>query len=182
MERRYSQIERESLAILWAIQRFSVYLFGMNFVVYTDHKPLERIFTSSHDAPARIQKWILKLQPYTFYVKYIKGGCFNPSDILSRATTREYNEFDNKLSGRTEQYITGLTESTLPVAITLQEINTASEQDKLLTQVRKCLHTNRWQKQGNMKPYFQVRNELSVKDSLVLKENKFSFLKEGLPS
>ena len=83
VERRYSQIERESLAILWAIQRFSVYLFGMNFVVYTDHKPLERIFTSSHDAPARIQKWILKLQSYTFSVKYIKGGCFNPSDILS---------------------------------------------------------------------------------------------------
>ena len=83
-------------------------------------------------AALRIQKWILKLQPYTFSVKYIKGGCFNPSDILSRATTRECNEFDNRLSSRTEQYITGLTESTLPVAITLQEINTASEQDKLL--------------------------------------------------
>ena len=103
VERRYSQTERESLAILWAIQRFKVYLFGMNFVVYTDYKPIERIFTSSHDAPARIQKWILKLQPYTFSVKYIKGGCFNPSDILSRATTRECNEFDNKLSSRTEQ-------------------------------------------------------------------------------
>ena len=141
----------------------------MNFVVYTDQKLLERIFTSSHDAPARIQKWILKLQPYTFSVKYIKGGCFNPSDILSRSTTHECNEFDNKLSSRTEQYITCLTESTLPVAITLQDIKTASEQDKLLIQVRKCLHTNRWQKQGNMKPYFQVRNELSVKDSLVEK-------------
>ena len=93
MERRYYlQIERESLAILWAIQRFSVYLFGMNFVDYTDHKPLERIFISSHDAPARIQKWILKLQPYTFSVKYIKGGCFNPFNILSRSTTRKCNE------------------------------------------------------------------------------------------
>ena len=178
VERRYSQIERESLATLWAIQRLRVYLFGMNLVVYTDHKPLERIFTSSHDAPARIQKWILKLQPYTFSVKYIKGGCFNPSDILSRATTRKCNEFDNKLSSRTEQYITGLTESTLPVAITLQEIKTASEQDKLLAQVRKCLQTNRWQKQGNMKPYFQVRNKLSVKDSLVLKGNKLVIPKQ----
>ena len=177
MERHYLQIERKSLAILWAIQRFSVYLFGMSFVVYTDRKTLERIFTGSHGAPARIQKWILKLQPYTFSIKYIKGGCFNPSDILSQSTTRKCNEFDNKLSSRTEQYITGLTESTLLVAITLQEIKTASEQDKL-TQVRKCLHTNRWQKQGNMKPYFQVRNEVSVKDSLVLKENKLVIPKQ----
>ena len=150
----------------------------MNFVVYTDHKPLERIFTSSHDAPARIHKWILKLQSYTFSGKYIKGDCFNPSDMLSRATTLKCNEFDNKLSSRTEQYITGLTESTLPVAITLQEIKTASELDKLLTQVRICLHTNRWQKQGNMKPYFQVRNELLVEDSLVLKGNKVVILKQ----
>ena len=44
VERRYLQIERECLAILWSIQRFEVYLYGMNFTVYTDSRPLERVF------------------------------------------------------------------------------------------------------------------------------------------
>ena len=69
----------------------------MNFVVYTDHKLLERIFTSSHDAAAGIQKWILKLQAYTFSVKYIKGDCLNSSHILSQAMAHECNGFDKKL-------------------------------------------------------------------------------------
>lgn len=60
VERRYSQTEREALAILFSIQRFRVYLYGMHFTVYTDHRPLERMFTRSHEAPARIQNWVLK--------------------------------------------------------------------------------------------------------------------------
>lgn len=45
VERRYSQTEREALSVYWAIKRFNMYLYGMSFTVYTDHKPLERIFT-----------------------------------------------------------------------------------------------------------------------------------------
>ncbi|MEW8545684.1 MAG: RNase H-like domain-containing protein, partial [Candidatus Thiodiazotropha sp.] len=91
VERRYSQTEREALAILWAIQRFNVYLYGSHFVVYTDHRPLERIFSSTHEAPARIQKWVLKLQPYSFSVRYVRGF-LNAADVLSRASTRACNE------------------------------------------------------------------------------------------
>jgi hypothetical protein len=52
VERRYSLTEREALSVYWAIKRFNMYLYGMCFTVYTDHKPLERIFTSVHEAPA----------------------------------------------------------------------------------------------------------------------------------
>ena len=63
-ERRYSQTEREGLAVLFEIQRFHIYLYGMShFTVYSDHKALERIFTSVHQAPTRIQNFVLKLQP-----------------------------------------------------------------------------------------------------------------------
>ena len=40
VEKRYSQIERESLGIHFAIKRFRMYIYGMKFVVKTDHKPL----------------------------------------------------------------------------------------------------------------------------------------------
>ena len=57
-ERRYSQTEREALSVLFGIQRFSVYLYGMQFTVYSDHKALERIFTCVHQAPPRIQNFV----------------------------------------------------------------------------------------------------------------------------
>ena len=45
-EKRYSQTESEALSVLFGIQRFSLYLYGMQFTVYSDHKALARIFTN----------------------------------------------------------------------------------------------------------------------------------------
>ena len=39
VERRYSQTEREALAIVWGCEHFAIYLVGMKFKLVTDHKP-----------------------------------------------------------------------------------------------------------------------------------------------
>lgn len=39
-ERRYTQVEKEALAITWACERFSTYILGKLFTIETDHKPL----------------------------------------------------------------------------------------------------------------------------------------------
>ena len=44
VETRYSQTEREALAVVWACEHFHLYLFGSHFTVTSDHKPLEGIF------------------------------------------------------------------------------------------------------------------------------------------
>lgn len=42
-EQKWAQIEKELLAIVFACQRFHFYLYGRDFVVESDHKPLESL-------------------------------------------------------------------------------------------------------------------------------------------
>ena len=42
-ERRYSQTEREALAIVWACEYLHLYICGKPVTNYTDHKPLVSI-------------------------------------------------------------------------------------------------------------------------------------------
>eukprot|EP00111_Clytia_hemisphaerica_P014823 TCONS_00043683-protein len=46
VERRYSPLERECLAVIYALKRFRLYLYGLYFTIKTDHKPLVPIFSS----------------------------------------------------------------------------------------------------------------------------------------
>ena len=57
-ERSYSQIEREALGCVWAVERLHNYLFGVKFTLLTDNKPLSSMFDphSSKVLPPRIQR------------------------------------------------------------------------------------------------------------------------------
>ena len=82
VECRYSQTEREALGLVWGWERFQMYLIGMKFTLLTDHKPLETFCSTSSRNSARIERWVLRLQPYKFRVQYIPGKQ-NIADLLS---------------------------------------------------------------------------------------------------
>lgn len=73
---RYSQIEKEGLAIVFGVKRFHQYLYGRKFTLVTDHKPLVSIFNPSHQLPVmtshRLQRWAIILMAYQYVVKYRK--------------------------------------------------------------------------------------------------------------
>ncbi|RVE40198.1 hypothetical protein evm_015152, partial [Chilo suppressalis] len=84
---RYAQIEKELLAIVYALERFHQYVYGRKDVtVETDHKPLEALFKKSLDSvPARLQRMMLRIQCYDFCVVYKPGKFMYVADALSRA-------------------------------------------------------------------------------------------------
>lgn len=84
---RYAQIEKELLAIVYALERFHQYVYGRNNItVETDHKPLEALFKKPLDSiPARLQRMMLRTQGYDFTVVYKPGKYMFVADALSRA-------------------------------------------------------------------------------------------------
>lgn len=67
-EKRYCQTEKEALAAVWGVERFQMYLLGKRFVLITDCKALEFLFTARSKPCARIERWVLRLQAFDYTV------------------------------------------------------------------------------------------------------------------
>ena len=66
VERRYSQTEKEALALVWACERFKMYVFGRDFELETDHKPLKYIYSQKSKPSTRVERWVLQLHVLGF--------------------------------------------------------------------------------------------------------------------
>ena len=82
-EEHYATIEKECLAIIWAIQKFHNYLYGREFILETDHHPLVYLNKTKMSNP-RLMRWALALQPYRFRIEAIRGRDNVGADYLSR--------------------------------------------------------------------------------------------------
>ncbi|KAL7301787.1 hypothetical protein TKK_0005775 [Trichogramma kaykai] len=167
VERRYSQTEKESLTLVWAVERFYLYLAGLRFELETDHKPLEAIFRPTSKPPARIERWLLRLQAFDFKVIYRPGKC-NIADPLSRlCKIQEEKSFD----AENEAHILRIIEYNVPKAITLNEIIQESKMDSEITDAISKIDSNCWLTRDE-NVYYPYRMELSKLSSLLLRGNR----------
>ena len=89
LETRYTNIERELLAIVFACQHFSTYLPGRSFVAESDHKLLEMIAMKNLvNVPPCLQRMLLELQRYDVTLKYHPGAQMQLADTLSCCLAR----------------------------------------------------------------------------------------------
>ncbi len=82
-ETMYSTIEKECLAIRWAVLTLRYYLLGWEFTLCSDHAPLQWLHRMK-DTNARITRWYLALQPFKFKVIHRPGTQMTVADFLSR--------------------------------------------------------------------------------------------------
>lgn len=98
----YSTIEKELLAIVWATKYFRPYLYGRQFTIVTDHKPLQWLFNLKEPS-SKLVRWRLKLEEFDYKVEYKKGILNGNADALSRveinmnsATAGPSNQYDDE--------------------------------------------------------------------------------------
>ena len=172
-EQRYSQIEREALAIEWSVDRFRLYVLGGKFKVYSDHKPLVPIFNKpTSKASSRIQSWLLKLQAFDMEVQY-KPGKKNPADFMSRHPTQEAPIQDSFA----DEYVNFIATNATPKAMTLSLFKKETETDTALQEVIQCYKTNKWHTiKDTHRSLWSVRHEITVtSDNIVPAEGTLHY-------
>ncbi len=174
-ESRYSPIERESLAIVCGIEHFHIYLYGHEFTLITDHKPLELVYQNPKSRPsARLERWCLRLQDYIFQVKY-RPGPANPSDCLSRHPLRTHP--DNKQKNFSDGRVRFVVDHAVPAALDINISHRAVQEDPTCQKRIELLQNNSWNSLNadNLNPEINIA-ELRTYELL---KQKFSLTPEA---
>lgn len=151
LERKYFQTEREALALVWAVERFKLFLLGTKFKLITDCKPLDFLFSHRSKPCPRIERWVLRVQSFSFEVVY-QPGATNLADSLSRLPVVQPKPFDQD----TELYIMKVTTSAIPEALTIQEIEEHTNRDEMIQKVMIALDNGVWPDEIKMFKPFQT--------------------------
>ena len=83
--RNYTTIEKELLAVVYALDKFCAYLIGADIIIFTDHLALKYLLTKQN-AKARLIRWVLLLQEFNLQIRDKKGVENVVADHLSRLT------------------------------------------------------------------------------------------------
>lgn len=191
-EKRFSQTEKEALALVWAVERFKLYLLGVHFELETDHKPLEAIFGRSSKPCARIERWVLRLQAFDYKVVYRRGKA-NLADPLSRLpqimpckpfpedsevfirsvvvalSTLSSNFGDETFDPDVEASVRAIHRS---AALDVHEIETASEADSEMQELKSCIESGNWKGSDLIKDYAPFKDEFGFTGNLILRNSK----------
>ena len=114
-ERRYSQCEKEALAIVWACERFWLYVLGKSFTVVTDNRAAQMIFanTETRNRPPRIERMALRMSAFDCTFVH-RPGKMNLADYYSRHPIGkpQITTFLEEL--KREQYVNIITTNIIP--------------------------------------------------------------------
>ena len=80
VERNYSIIQKECLAIVFALKQFRHYLLGRAFKLIMDHAPLQWLFCQKMEG--QLARWALAMQEFDFTITYQKGVEYGNADAL----------------------------------------------------------------------------------------------------
>ncbi|XP_048589506.1 uncharacterized protein K02A2.6-like [Nematostella vectensis] len=169
-KKRYSQTEKDALAIKWAKERLRIYLLGApRLRIVTAHKPLLPMFNkATAKMPPRIEKWVMEMQDVDFELIYEPGKDEqDPLDYLSRHPLPETGD------DSTEKIIKWTVDADYTVVLKRIREETLKDKtsQKLAERIARC-DWEKFRRDKDIQPYYQVRQELSVAEGLIFREER----------
>ncbi|XP_018406502.1 PREDICTED: uncharacterized protein K02A2.6-like [Cyphomyrmex costatus] len=170
-QRNYSQLDREALALVFGVKAFHQYVYGRNFILETDHKPLTYIFGPKKGIPQmaanRVQRWAVILASYDFIIKYIKGQDNGPADGLSRVSMKDTSQATDSKDLQVHNYLKAISEELQN--LDSKAVRKGTSKDALLSKVRNFVMQG-WPDKVEkcFEPFKSRRLELSVEDGCIM--------------
>ena len=167
-EKKYSQIEKEALSLVWGVKKFQTYLEGRHFTLVTDHQPLKYIMDPGKAVPvtaaARIQRWCLFLGAFSYSIEFRgtkqHANCDGLSRLPQPSTPADKPD-------EVEMFQTTVVEA-LPV--TEQELRMQTRRDPVLSRVLELVQSG-WQGtevHPELIPYAHRGNEITIHHGVLM--------------
>ena len=138
-QRVYSQIQKEALAIIFALKKFHYFLYGRTFILITDHKPSLAIFGPNKATPVmaanRLARWALMLNQYDYTIEYRKTNLHGNADALSRLPAGPDTKFDREEGEADVETICTIHSISQQLDTTPQNVIRESNKDPILSRV-----------------------------------------------
>lgn len=133
---KYSQIDKEAYAIVFAVKKLHKYLYGNKFTLITDHRPLTQIFSQTNSLPTysalRMQHYAIFLRAYNYDIVYKRSENNSNADGLSRLPIPSVS---NNIDVIDIFYVETI--ETMPISVEL--LHTETEKDDDIMKVIKAL-------------------------------------------
>ena len=175
-EQNYQNLEREALGTIWGMEKFHYFLYGKEFALETDQKPLVSIYKKHMvDISPRVQRLIVRSFPYQpFNVVYKKGKDIPVADALSQVTPMD-PEDNIKLPIIAVNLITvHILLSAHPqdtFSRKLDQLRKSTVQDNQLTRLSRYINTGFPCEKKNLptdlQEYWNYRDTLSIENGLL---------------
>ena len=176
-QRRYSQIQREALSVIFGLNKFHQFLYGRKFILVTDHRPLLTLFGPKSPTPAlaanRLARWSLILNQYSYDIEYRSSSKHGNADALSRLPAGSDPDFDEEEDGAdidTVCTIEAISKQFEPSDAT--SLSKASKEDRTIAQVMKHIqegwpsHTR--EGDSEVEVYHGLEDSLSTSEGCLL--------------
>lgn len=170
-EQRYAPIEKELLAIIFALTKFHYYVYGRSVLVLSDHKPLRSIMLKNIDKipNSKLQRMRIKLLNHDVKVEYLPGKYMHIADYLSRYFENTGDEEEDK----------SITEAVLTINVTKERISlfqNETENDVVLKDIKqltlKGWPNDKSKLNPNVRFYHKYRNDILLEDGILFYEDR----------
>lgn len=168
----YAQIEKEMLAICFAVDKFHEFVYGHKILIQTDHKPLVSIINKDLcKVTARLQRLKLRLLKYEIELVYLPGKKLVVADQLSRSCLKYKG--DSLISNEVVHSLTSISLSDKRKKQFIEEV----DKDGILKKVKDMHLNDNWAEQfkdlkEELKFYWKIKDEITVCEGLIFYKDR----------
>lgn len=172
-DQKYSTVEKEAYACVWAAEKWRTYLWGRRFTLRTDHQALTTLLSTKgfNRVGMRIARWSARLLCFDYDVICRPGSQNYTADCLSRlplpVSSHSTSDSDHEMVAQVSAAM-----SSLPVADFDSACSTCPELVALRSQIQSGWPASIKALDVTLAPYYKIRNELSTLSDYVLRGSR----------